>query len=143
MIGIARIFTAGGQPTYTYNPREHLCLEEQVCEYLDTRYKILSITGPTKCGKTVLIRAKIPRNQGIWISGGQIHEENDLWNSIINRLNAFTEIDVEDDSFQSSTCGGEVNSGFNLGVIRLGGKASSSNGSSSTTKKRLFAIPCG
>lgn len=66
------IFIAGGQPNITYNPRKKHKLEEQLKDYLDTGYKLLSVTGPTKSGKTVLCRKIIPIKKGVWIAGGQV-----------------------------------------------------------------------
>jgi hypothetical protein len=116
------IFIVGGQPTITYNPRAGLKLEEQLKEYLETRFKLLSVTGPTKCGKTVLCKAIIPRDEGIWVSGGQIVEENDLWNLIIEDLSGFTDTNVEKSNGKSQISSGEGGGGLNIGIAKVGGK---------------------
>lgn len=83
---VGEIFIAGGQPNVTYNPRKRHKLEEKLLDYLDTGYKLLSVTGSTKSGKTVLCRKMIPLKKGIWISGGQIQEEDDFWTTILDKL---------------------------------------------------------
>jgi hypothetical protein len=47
-VSVSEVFVAGGLPTITYNPREALGLEARVRDYLGQRYKMLSVSGPTK-----------------------------------------------------------------------------------------------
>ena len=55
---IAQVFVAGGQPSLTYveraAPEASQSLEERMRNCLDTGFKPLTVTGPTKSGKTVL-----------------------------------------------------------------------------------------
>ncbi|MEM6349272.1 MAG: ATP-binding protein [Cyanobacteria bacterium P01_D01_bin.14] len=98
---IGQVFVPGGQPIYTYNPRKASSLEERLQDYLDSPFKILSLTGATKSGKTVLARKNLPKNEAIWVSGGQINTSVDLWNKIIDASNLFTEVSKTE--AQSST----------------------------------------
>lgn len=86
------VFSPGGFPAYTYNPRSKLELEAQFKDYLDTGYKLLSLSGPTKSGKTVLCKQMVPPEQAIYISGGNIREENDFWEAINANLCLFTDV---------------------------------------------------
>ena len=79
---VGQVFIAGGQPTITYNARASLKLEAKLKSYLVTGHKALSVTGPTKSGKTVLCRKVIPKDEGIWINGGEISSEQDFWDRI-------------------------------------------------------------
>ncbi|MEE9587533.1 MAG: hypothetical protein V3V97_05875 [Hyphomicrobiaceae bacterium] len=88
---LGEVFIAGGEPTVTYNPREDVALEAALEDYLDAPYRILSVTGPTKSGKTVLCRKVIPEQQRILISGGDISDEEDFWSQIIDELHAPTQ----------------------------------------------------
>ncbi|MGW5012620.1 AAA family ATPase [Micromonospora chalcea] len=74
-----QVFKAGGLPEITYNPRTQLGLEEMVQDYLDERHRILSISGPTKTGKTVLVRRVLRDLEAIRVSGGDIKSAADLW----------------------------------------------------------------
>ncbi|WP_188066538.1 ATP-binding protein [Brevibacillus brevis] len=112
------IFVAGGQPSVTYIPRGGLLLEEVLQEYLDTGYKLLSITGPTKSGKTVLCRRVIPTHAGIWIPGGQIQSESDFWDMINDKLHVHTQINSEESCEVSDTQSNRLNGGFNIGVAK-------------------------
>lgn len=89
----AQVFVVGGQPTVTYNPRPAQGLRERFEDYLDERGRILFITGPTKSGKTVLVREVIPR--GIRISGGEVASIDGFWADIVDSLSAYTEESAE------------------------------------------------
>lgn len=94
---IHEVFVAGGQPTITYAPREELGLEQQVRDYLDERYKILSLSGPTKCGKTVLLKSTINGDtSAIWTSGGRIHSVSDIWTAVVDEFELFEEEDASE-----------------------------------------------
>jgi nicotinamide riboside kinase len=38
--------------------------------------KLVTLTGPTKSGKTVLARRVFPRDQVVWLDGGPINSED-------------------------------------------------------------------
>jgi len=80
------IFVPGGFPTHTYNPREENKLEEKIEEGRNNLCKLVTITGQTKTGKTVLTKKTYPKEDSIWIDGGSIKSEDDFWNSLIDQL---------------------------------------------------------
>jgi hypothetical protein len=84
---VGKVFVPGGQPVVTYIAREDLQLEEQVTDYIDERHRFLSLAGPTKAGKTVLVRRVIPN--AIWLHGGNIRSLDGFWESIVDKLAAF------------------------------------------------------
>jgi hypothetical protein len=88
---IGSVFVPGGQPVHTYNPRKASNLENRLLDYLDSPFKILSLTGATKSGKTVLARKNLSKEQAIWVSGGQIESPEDLWNKIVDTSDSFNE----------------------------------------------------
>lgn len=84
------VFTPGGLPDTTYVPREHLSLEGHLTEWLEGRQKpLLSVSGPTKSGKTVLIRKLV--DEPIALSGGAIDTADDFWTAVCDELELFTE----------------------------------------------------
>jgi predicted AAA+ superfamily ATPase len=95
---VDKVFVAGGLPTVTYVPRTALHLERKVKAYLDSLHKILSIAGPTKSGKTVLLRKVLPKEKAIWISGGEINTIDEFWNKIILKADSFTDTAVTQQS---------------------------------------------
>lgn len=80
------IFVPGGFPVHTYNPREDKKLEEKIEEAQNNLCKLVTITGQTKSGKTVLTKKIYPKERSIWIDGGAIKTEDDFWNALIDQL---------------------------------------------------------
>ncbi|MEU3247455.1 ATP-binding protein [Streptomyces sp. NPDC006875] len=77
---VGNVFVAGRLPTVTYNPRERLGLEPQLQEYLEDRGALLSVSGPTKTGKTTLLRSVA--DSGIWLSGGAVSSKEEFWRGV-------------------------------------------------------------
>ncbi len=87
------IFIPGGLPEATYVSRTHLNIENNLEDWLSIRQKpLLSVSGPTKSGKTVLLKKKI--HDGIWLSGGAIDTSEDFWEAICEELEVFTDHSV-------------------------------------------------
>lgn len=133
------VFISGGFPTVTYNPRTHLALESKLTEYIETGYKLISVTGPTKSGKTVLCKKSISQDNCISLSGGSISTENDVWESILNELNTEIDDSITVSKSQTFEGSGEIKSGIDLRLVKLGskigGKATISDDISRTSKK--------
>ncbi|WP_412515631.1 ATP-binding protein [Actinomadura madurae] len=108
VIKAGKVFVAGGLPTLTYIPRSQNNLEQKVLDYLDEGHRILSVSGPTKTGKTVLMRKMLRNENAIWLSGGTLNSLEDFWSQIADELNLFTEIESTDSSAESE---GRVNKG--------------------------------
>jgi hypothetical protein len=66
------VFVAGGQPTYTYVERSAEHVELKFARAIATPNQIVSLSGPTKTGKTVLCRRILGDRQFVWIDGGQV-----------------------------------------------------------------------
>jgi type II secretory pathway predicted ATPase ExeA len=72
---VGEVFVPGGLPGVTYVSRESVRLELLVEDYIDEGLKILSVSGQTKSGKTVLVRKAIP--DLLELSGGDIASVSD------------------------------------------------------------------
>jgi hypothetical protein len=70
-----QIFVPGGMPTLTYVPRAEHNLEARLAEAKDNLCKLVTVTGSTKSGKTVLTNKVFPRSSSVWIDGGTVKEE--------------------------------------------------------------------
>lgn len=116
------VFISGGLPTVTYNPRTHLELESKLIEYIDTGYKLISVTGPTKSGKTVLCTKLIPQETCVFLSGGAISNENDFWESILNELDIEIDDSITVGKSKTTEKGGEIEGQINVGLFKLGSK---------------------
>jgi hypothetical protein len=120
---IGQVFVPGGEPKYTYNPRKSSNLENKLKEYLESPFKILSITGSTKSGKTVLARKVLPTDDSIWVSGGHIKIPDDLWNRIIQELNLFNQVSEVQDSVSSKSQTQRIQGGISAPYLNLSGSS--------------------
>jgi len=116
-VSAGTVFVAGGLPTVTYNPRADLRLEDRLRDYLDERHKILSVSGPTKSGKTVLLRSVI--KEGIWLAGGEIGTVSDFWGTVGDKLEVLLEEQIakrDDETTSTATSGGGQIKPLGIGV---------------------------
>lgn len=133
------VFIAGGMPRVTYNPRNNLKLEDTLNDYLDSGYKLISVTGPTKSGKTVLVNKVIPTDKCILISGGAITQDNDFWSIILDELDvsmpdSYTLTESNKDTTTASTSTGLNMFGFSGKVGLTGGEEEAHTKSNSFRK---------
>lgn len=85
-----RVFVPGGQPQLTYVSRDDHGLERENKAASDNLCKLVTIRGPTKCGKSVLTRRIYPPSTAVWIDGGSVSTEDDLWSQVVEQLGAST-----------------------------------------------------
>ncbi len=111
-------------PTITYDSRADLHLEERLRDYLDERHRILSLSGPTKSGETVLLSSVLV--DPIWLSGGEIRSLDEFWFGVADRLRLPTHTEetnsVSDTTEQNRTVGVSM-----VGNAATGSRDSSSN----------------
>ena len=82
------VFTPTGVPTYTYVDRSEYNLEMQLQSAIRTPGMVASLSGPSKSGKTVLIRKVIDQDSLITVSGAAITEPGHLWDRVLNWIEA-------------------------------------------------------
>lgn len=82
------VFTPTGVPTHTYVDRTEHNLEDQLRNAIRTPGMIASISGPSKSGKTVLIRKVIDQDNLITVSGAAITSPEMLWERVLNWMEA-------------------------------------------------------
>ena len=76
---IHEVFTPNDTPTHTYVDRSHLNLEQKLRDALSTNNMVVSLSGPSKSGKTVLVKKVISDDQIIPVSGASVKEAHQLW----------------------------------------------------------------
>ena len=81
------VFVAGGQPTVTYVHREEEHIERSFARAVATPNQIVSLSGPTKTGKTVLCKRTLGDRQFVWIDGGRVESAKDFWDKVAGELN--------------------------------------------------------
>jgi hypothetical protein len=79
----SEVFVLGGLPTHTYYFRSDLVKE---IERALSRNKACVLSGPTKSGKTVLLRKFVPKGNSFWVNGGEIRTELEFWDTLAAEL---------------------------------------------------------
>jgi hypothetical protein len=123
----ARVFVPGGMPIITYVDRAERELESQLKSVEDNLCKLVTLTGATKSGKTVLANRIFPRSSGqsIWIDGGTIDSEETFWREIHAQIDPDEEIAYETSDSKGSKVGGELSAEGGLPFFaKAGGKGS-------------------
>lgn len=82
------VFVAGGQPSVTYVSREDHEVDRSLARAIAAPNQIVSLSGPTKTGKTVLCRKVLATKQFVWIDGGKVKTTGDFWDAVSHELRA-------------------------------------------------------
>src|SRR5271166_483767 len=131
------VFVPGGFPRYTYNPRAELQLEQRLSEARDNLCKLVTVTGQTKSGKTVLTKKVFPREEAVWVDGGIVSAEEDFWQTIVEQLDLFQSTERQKSTDVQGEIGGKGSVEANLivakGAGELNSKVSFGRGSTTTT----------
>ncbi|WP_210602536.1 hypothetical protein [Brevibacterium oceani] len=131
-LNINEVFIPGGMPRTTYVKREHLGIEERVEEWAEGPHtSLLSVSGPTKTGKTVLLKRFFP--EALWLSGGAIDTAEELWEFICDQLEVFTDHGLSANVGNEYSASG--NASINAGVARTGGDISNVDSSQRTASR--------
>lgn len=119
-VAVGRVFVPGLVPAYTYNPRSDAQLETGVQDYLEERGAILAVAGPTKTGKSVLLKRVL--TEPVWVDGASIDRVDGLWNSVIDAHNGYTSVTAQQQTEKSAESGGKVTVGVpGVGSVSGGG----------------------
>lgn len=81
------VFTPSDYPLHTYVSRDDARLERRLRDALDTPGEVVSVSGPSKSGKTVLIERVVGDNL-ITVSGAAIKSAEQLWDRILDWIDA-------------------------------------------------------
>jgi hypothetical protein len=142
MLRYPEIFVPGGFPRHTYNPRISFHLEARLEECKDNLCKLVTVTGDTKSGKSVLARKVLPPEDAIWIDGGAVTHEDEFWQFVVEKLELFQSIEKETSSESSSTIGASGSAAANFLVAKGTGEISGSRADmrgAATTSSRVLS----
>lgn len=132
---VEEVFVPGGMPKLTYISRAKLTLEKDLQKVSRNLCKLVTLTGSTKSGKTVLTNKIFPRSnpKNIWIDGGSIGEENDFWSFILEALHEYTSHEESTTSESSSSISGDATGEIGVPLLVKGkGKIGATNGKKSS-----------
>jgi hypothetical protein len=86
------IFTPTSTPTYTYVDRAVKNFEQRLRDALAVPNMIVSISGPSKSGKSVLVKKVVDADSLIVVSGAIIRSPEDLWSRVLGWMDVPTEV---------------------------------------------------
>jgi len=120
-----QVFVPGSYPQHTYVIRKAEGLEEALRDSLSTAGQIVSLSGPSKSGKTVLVERVVGRDYLIPISGASLRRPDDVWEHVLDWM----DVPSSTSGIRSfgGTLGGEIGAkaGANVALI-VKGEASGS-----------------
>ena len=98
-------------PSVTYVNREHLGLERSLSKALAQGNILVSLTGATKSGKTVLCHHVLEAKEYVWIDGGAIRSEDDVWQRVASELKQPSETQETERTDRGVSLGAELGAG--------------------------------
>jgi hypothetical protein len=125
---VSDIFTHNSYPQYTYVERERKGLETDLENALRIPGGIISLSGPSKSGKSMLVKRVAKQShisQMAVVNGSNIKSIDDLWEGALNNLGAPSTI--EQHSSDTETSGKTLKGGVNAGISAGADKHSSSS----------------
>lgn len=114
---VEEVFTPYSFPLKTYVKQEEKNLEQKVERILKTPGSIISLAGPSKSGKTVLLEKVVDDEYLIVVQGSGIDSATDLWESVLDSMDVPES--TEEHRTSGSEVGGEVSGGADVGVPGL------------------------
>ncbi|MGQ2968002.1 MAG: hypothetical protein ACT6RF_04570 [Allorhizobium sp.] len=136
---VTEVFTPNDTPVYTYVDRSEKRLESDLKSALETPKVVMSISGPSKAGKSVLIHKMIDPDLIILISGATISTPDDLWDQALQWMGGAETESETDATATTGSMGGGVKGGASAIIAKgevSGSFSSSLTGSTSVTKTR-------
>lgn len=131
---VSNVFVPGGMPKHTYVERAQTEIKNRLNEAKENLCKLVTLTGQTKSGKTVLTQTVFPEleEKNIWINGGSIENENDIWEQIVDKLEGYTSYEESDSDNTNSQLSGKFAAEANALVVKGKGEIGATTGIAST-----------
>ena len=96
------VFVPGAFPQHTYVERRGEGLEGALRDALDTPGQVVSLSGPSKSGKTVLVEKVVGRDSLITITGASVRSPEDVW------IHALDWMDIPNSTSSSENLSGKI-----------------------------------
>lgn len=126
------VFTPSDYPSLTYVTQTNSNYEQRLRDSLATPGEIISVSGPSKSGKTVLVERVVGRDQLIPVSGSAIRNPFDLWERVLDWMDLPSSQKLSKSA--SSTTGAEATLTTNVGLGPFAGTTISGKGSVSQSQ---------
>lgn len=115
------IFTPNAFPRHTYVVRAEDGKEEVLATALRTPGQLVSISGPSKSGKTVLVEKVAGIAKIVVVTGSEVAGPNELWDEVLDKLGEPDEVERSEHWDVSGTIGAEVDGKVGIPYIAEGG----------------------
>ncbi len=109
-----KVFTPNDMPTVTYVDRAEHKLETKVRDFYRTPNMVVSVSGPSKSGKTVLIKKIVNEDYLITVRGASVSSSEDIWNHVLDRLGKPEEVEKSRNSSNETSL--EAEGGGKIGI---------------------------
>jgi hypothetical protein len=143
---VTEIFTPSDYPLYTYVARDEERIEDRLREALMTPGEIVSVSGPSKSGKTVLIEKVAGRDNLITITGAGLSDASQVWDRALDWMGSPSQTSETTTSTISASVTATAKGGLTLplvGSIRAegGGGVSGARASGATETRSRTGLP--
>jgi len=101
---IREIFTPGGFPTWTYVDDHLRDKQQQLLDTLEDGSMLVSISGPSKSGKTVFVENILGKENLIQVTGAGVSSPEDLWFRVFDLIGT----PIDQTTSTSSTIGTSI-----------------------------------
>lgn len=132
------VFTPGSFPTHTYVQRQEDLLEQRLRDGLETKGQIISVSGPSKSGKTVLVERVVGREALITLTGAGIRDPEDIWARVLDWMATPDEMSATDADSEAVTV--EAKAKATVGFMGTGAELGASVGDQKTTQKTISVV---
>ena len=106
MLKATEVFVPGSYPQHTYVEREGDQFESVLRGALETPGQLVSLSGPSKSGKTVLIEKVVGRDLLIPLSGASLRSADEIWDRALDWMGSPESTSVSANT--GTKVGGEV-----------------------------------
>jgi hypothetical protein len=129
------VFTPFDFPTHTYAKRAVESHEETLRQAVATR-NVISVSGPSKSGKTVLVKRVIGEENLIPVSGAEIRQADELWEKVLDWMGAPSATTEQESDSISNTLSGQASGGVDLPFVgKIGAQGGYARGSGKSTSR--------
>lgn len=133
MVKATLVFTPTDVPTVTYVERTSKNFEEELRRAFDIPKMIVSISGPSKSGKTVLVTKVVSADNLIHLYGASIKTAADLWRNVIAWMGGPIEVTAVSGSKTSGTLTGTAGGKAGIPLVAQGSASLSGSGTYEST----------
>tara|TARA_R110000772_G_scaffold246863_1_gene360590 strand:+ start:607 stop:1905 length:1299 start_codon:yes stop_codon:yes gene_type:complete len=136
------VFVPSGTPTHTYIQRVGERNEQKLSDGLDIPNMVISVSGPSKTGKTALIDTCITPERIIPLSGQSLRSASELWQSVMRWIGGPDEVE----KIKSRTLGAEISgtttaeAGVILAKAKIEGSLRGSVGTETATSEKFGVV---